>query len=523
MALGKYAVDYEKRVDYDRLRKERLQRAKDQINKDGLGAIVTWDEANIRYMTSYYVTTPLRLLEAQFVFCPGNGEPHLIGGGTPIEVERRMPWMKDRVHPPVGLAVLVILLFAGMWIGAAMAMVGFLGYAYILGINPAFGMISQIPFTTMAWYPLTCVPLFIFMGVVIFQSEVGKDLYKTAYTLVGQFKGGLAMATVIACALFAAITGVSSPALATLGKVAVPEMKKYSYDEKLALGSLACAGTTAFLIPPSVAFIIYGILTETSIARLFMAGFFPGVLLTGLFIITIMIITAIRPTAGPAGPKTSLKQKIVAMKYTWPMVLLFLLVLGGIYGGVFTPTEAGAIGAFGAIVISIIMRRLTFKKFLDAILEAGKTTAFIMLLIIGAYILMKFLAVSELTILLGRTVAQLPVPPMVIFAAIMLLYIILGMFLDIMSAVILTIPVLFPVVIFLGFDPIWYGVILVILIEMGLVTPPVGMDAFVLSGVTGMPLSSIFQGVAPFLLAAIVCIILLTIFPQIALFLPSTM
>jgi C4-dicarboxylate transporter DctM subunit len=431
--------------------------------------------------------------------------------------------MSPEIVGIIGLVVLLILLFAGMWIGAAMAMVGFCGYAYIVGIKPAFGMISQIPFTTMAWYPLTCVPLFIFMGVVIFQSGVGKDLYKTAYTLVGQLRGGLAMATVIACALFAAITGVSSPALATLGKVAVPEMKKYKYDEKLALGSLVCAGTMAFLIPPSVAFIIYGILTETSIARLFIAGFLPGILLSALFISTIAIITARNPKAGPAGPKTSFKEKIVSLRLTWPVVLLFLLVLGGIYGGVFTPTEAGAIGAFGALVISVAMGRLNFKKFLESVLEAGQTTAFIMLLIIGAYILMKFLAVSKLTLLLGATVAHLPVPPMAIFAAIAILYIILGMFLDIVSAVILTIPVLYPVIITVGFDPIWYGVMVVILIEMGLVTPPVGMDAFVLSGVTGIPLSTIFRGAVPFLVAVIVCIIILAIFPQIALFLPSTM
>jgi len=423
----------------------------------------------------------------------------------------------------IGLAVLLILLFSGMWIGAAMATVGFIGYAVIVGIKPAFGMVSQIPFTTMAWYPLTCVPLFVFMGIVIFYSGVGEDLYKTAYTLVGQLRGGLAMATVIACALFAAITGVSSPALATLGKVAVPEMKKRKYDEKLALGSLVCAGTMAFLIPPSVAFIIYGILTETSIARLFIAGFFPGMLLTAAFITTIAIITARNPKAGPAGPKTSFIEKVVSLRLTWPVVLLFLVVLGGIYGGVFTPTEGGAIGAFGALVISIAMGRLNFKKFLAALLEGGQTTAFIMLLIIGAYILMKFLAVSKLTILLGSTVANLPVPPMAIFAAIAVLYIILGMFLDIVSAVILTIPVLFPVVLTVGFDPIWYGVMIVILIEMGLVTPPVGMDAFILSGVTGIPLMRIFRGAVPFLIAIIICIIILAIFPQIALFLPSTM
>jgi C4-dicarboxylate transporter DctM subunit len=423
----------------------------------------------------------------------------------------------------VGLAVLLILLFSGMWIGAAMATVGFIGYAVIVGLKPAFGMLAQIPFTTMAWYPLTCVPLFILMGIIIFYSDIGKDLYSTAYTWLGHLRGGLAMATVVACALFAAITGVSSPALATLGKVAVPQMRKYKYDDKLATGSLVCAGTMAFLIPPSVAFIIYGILTENSIVKLFMSGFLPGILLTGLFIATIAIIVARRPEAGPAGPKTSWKEKIVSLKLTWPTVVLFLLVLGGIYRGIFTPTEAGAIGAFGALVIGLAMRRLTLKKFTAAFLEAGQTTAFIMLLIIGAYILMKFLAVSGLTVALGNFITGLPVPRMGIFAAIVVLYLILGMFLDIVSAVILTIPVLYPAVIALGFNPLWYGVMVVILIEIGLVSPPVGMDAFVLSGVTGVPLGTIFRGAVPFLIAMLVCIIILTFFPQIALFLPGTM
>jgi len=423
----------------------------------------------------------------------------------------------------IGLAVLLLLLFSGMWIGAAMAMVGFIGYAVLIGLKPAFSMISQIPFTTMAWYPLTCVPLFILMGVVIFYSEIGKDLYDTVYTWLGHQRGGLAMATVVACALFAAITGVSSPALATLGKVAVPQMRKYGYDDKLATGSLVCAGTMAFLIPPSVAFIIYGILTENSVVKLFMAGLLPGILLTCLFIITIMIIVMRRPDAGPAGPKTTWKEKIVSLKLTWPMVVLFLLVLGGIYLGVFTPTEAGAIGAFGAIVIALIMRRLNRTKFVNAFLESGQTTAFIMLLIIGAYILMKFLAVSNLTVALGDFITGLALPRMGIFACIVVLYLILGMFLDVVSSVILTIPIIYPAVVALGFDPIWYGVMVVILIEMGLVTPPVGMDAFVLSGVTDIPLSTIFRGAVPFLITMLVCIIILAIFPQIATFIPGTM
>ena len=423
----------------------------------------------------------------------------------------------------IGLILLVVLLFARMWIGAAMAMVGFLGYAYIMGLKPAFGVVSQIPFSTIAWYPMSTVPLFIFMGVVLFNSGVGANLYDTAYKWIGQLRGGLAMSTVLACTLFAAITGVSAPAVVTMGKVAVPEMRKRHYDDKLATGSIACAGTLAFLIPPSMAFIIYGTLTETSIGLLFMAGLIPGVLLALLLVGTIMIITATNPKAGPAGPKSSFKEKILSLKGTWHTLLLFLIVLGGIYGGIFTPTEAGAIGAFGAIVITALCRRLTVKGLLESLLEAGQTTAFVFLLIIGAYILMKFLAVSKLPFMLSETVAGLPLPRMAILAGIMLLYVFLGMFLDIFSAVIITIPVIFPLITALGFDPVWFGVVVVIVIEMGLVTPPVGLDVFILSGAIDVPLFTIFRGVLPFLVAMVICIILLSIFPQIALFIPGTM
>ena len=431
--------------------------------------------------------------------------------------------MSPEMIGALGLGVLLILLFAGMWIGAAMALVGFVGYALIMGVNPAFSVISMIPFTTMSTYMMTTVPLYIFMGVVLFQSGVGADLYETAYTLVGQLRGGLAMATVLACALFAAITGVSAPALVTMGKVALPAMRKHNYDDNLALGSVACGGGLAFLIPPSVVLIIYGVLTQTSISKLYMAGFIPGVLLAGLFVATILIISIRNPKAGPAGPKTSFKDKTVSLKLTWPTVLLFLVVLGGIYMGVFTPTEGGAVGAFGALVITISMRRLNFKKFVSAALESTQTTALVMLLIIGAYILMKFLAVSQLTTLMSTFIAGLAVPNVVIFAGIVVLYIVLGMFLDIISAVILTIPVIFPMVMALGFDPVWYGVVVVVLVEMGLVTPPVGMDAFMLSGAIDVPVTKIFRSVIPFLLAEVVCIALLVAFPQIVLWLPGTM
>ncbi len=432
--------------------------------------------------------------------------------------------MSPELIGAIGLVVLVGFIFARMWVGAAMALVGFFGYVIIRGWDPACGVISLIPFTTMATYMMTTVPLYIFMGVVLFESGVGADLYETAYRWVGQLRGGLAMATVIACAAFAAITGVSSPALVTMGKVALPSMRKYNYDDNLALGSIACAGGLAFLIPPSVVLIIYGILTETSISKLYMAGFIPGIFLAGLFALAIFLITLRNPKAGPAGPKTSWMKKIVSLKLTWPTVLLFIVVLGGIYMGVFTPTEGGAVGAFGALFITVSMRRLNFKKFRSAILETAQTTTMIMLLIIGAYILMKFLAVSQLTTAMGELIAGLEVSRYLILLGVVVLYIILGMFLDIISAVILSIPVIFPLVVHtLGFDPIWFGIIVVILVEMGLVTPPVGMDAFLLSGAINVKVGKIFRSIVPFLIAEAICIAVLIALPQIALWLPGTM
>jgi len=424
----------------------------------------------------------------------------------------------------IGLAIMLLLFFARMWIGAAMAMIGMVGYAYIMGIPASFAMISQIPFSTIASYSLSVIPLFILMGNIIFVSDIGDDLYDTAYKWMGQFRGGLAMATVVACTFFAAITGVSTPALVTMGKVAIPSMRQHKYSDTLSTGSLVCAGTMAFLIPPSIAFVIYAILTEQSVSILLMAGFLPGLLLACIFIMIIFIIVRINPAAGPPGEKTTWKEKLFSMKGgIWATLVLFLLVLGGIYMGVFTPTEAGAIGSFGAIVIAIVMRRLSLNKFLSAALDSAETSAFIMFLIMGAYLLMKFLAVSKLPFMLVNTLTAFDISQYAILAMIVALYLILGMFLDIVSAIILTIPVLFPLITGLGFDPVWFGVIVVILIEMGVVTPPVGMDVFVLSGATGIPLSTIFKGAIPFVGGMIFCIIILTIFPQIALLLPNMM
>ena len=419
--------------------------------------------------------------------------------------------------------VVVLLLFFRMWIGLAMALVGFLGILYLQGFKQAFGVVGVVPYETVAYYPMAALPLFVLMGVIVGNTSMGEDLYEAAYKWIGMLRGGLASATVLACAVFAAITGSSATGTVLMGKVALPQMRRYKYDDTIASGCIASAGTMGILIPPSMGLILYGLLTEQSVGKLFIAGFFPGLLLTILLILTITITTAFRPEVGPAGPKTAFKVKVSSLKKTWHVVLLFLLVLGGIYGGIFTPTEAGAIGAFGAFAIVAITRQLTRKIFMDILKEAGWTSAMIFLIIIGAFIFMKFLGISKLPFALVEIIEKLQVSKYVIFAGIILLYIILGMFLEVYSAVTFTIPIIYPVVVALGFDPIWFGVIFVLVIEMGLITPPVGMNAFILGGMTGIPLQTIFRGIVPFFLAMLVCIFLLTIFPEIALFLTRTM
>jgi tripartite ATP-independent transporter DctM subunit len=423
----------------------------------------------------------------------------------------------------LGVGILLVLLFLRVWVGMSMVIVGFLGFAYIAGLKHAFLIMGSVPYAAISNETVASVPLFILMGVVVSNTGVAKDLYYTANKWLGQFQGGLAMATVVACGGFAAITGSSPATAATMGKVALPEMQKYKYDLRLTTGSVAAGGTIGILIPPSMGFILYGILTEESVGKLFMAGIIPGILEILFYVGTILIICRISPSMGPASPKVSIREKVKSLRFTWAMLCLFFLVIGGIYDGWFTPTEAGAIGAFGAIIISFIAGKLTRENLLAAILEAAQTTAMIAMIISGAFILMKFMAVSRLPDLLAGFIGGLPFPPLVILMLIILLYIILGMFLDAPSAMVLTLPILFPVILSLGIDPIWYGVIMVRVIEVGLVTPPMGMNVFVLSSVTKTPLGIIFRGVVPFLIADIFHIALLIAFPALSLFLPNYM
>ena len=404
-----------------------------------------------------------------------------------------------------------------------MFIVGFLGFAYIVGFKHAFLVMGSVPYGAISNETLACVPLFILMGVVVSNTGVAKDLYHSAYKWLGQLRGGLAMATVVACGGFAAVSGTSPATAATMGKVALPEMQKYKYDLKLTTGSIAAGGTIGILIPPSLGFILYGILTEESIGKLFMAGIIPGILEILFYIGLIVILCRVNPSLGPAGPKVRFMEKVASLRYTWAMLCLFILVIGGIYGGWFTPTEAGAVGAFGAILISSIARKITRKNFLASILEAAQTTAMIVIIIAGAFIFMKFMAVSRVPDMLATVISELPLPPVGILMIIIFMYILLGMFLDAPSAMVLTLPILFLVILSLGFNPIWYGVIMVRVIEIGLVTPPFGMNVFVLASVSDVPLGVIFRGIVPFVIADVLHIALLVAFPAISLFLPSIM
>jgi C4-dicarboxylate transporter, DctM subunit len=424
----------------------------------------------------------------------------------------------------IGILALFVLLAMRMYIGMAMMVVGLIGTSFITGYGPAVDLLGLLPMNESKSYNLSVIPLFILMGQFAFISGISTDIYKTVYNWMGHLRGGLAMATVLACAFFAAVSGSSLATGATMGMVAIPEMLKYKYDPRLATGCVAAGGTLGILIPPSIGFVIYGILTEQSIGKLLMAGLLPGVLLSGLFILAIMILCIIKPAMGPRGPVTSWSTRIKSLSGTWGMLLLFTVVIGGIYTGMFTPTEAAGIGAFGALCITFIKGKLTISDFTRCLSDTGKMTAFIFLIIIGASVFSYFLALTGLPTTLSEFITGLPLPRGMILFGIILAYLLLGCVMEVYSIMILTLPIIFPIIQALEFDPIWFGVIMVIVLEIGLITPPIGLNVFVLKGAApGIPVETIFKGIWPFLIAAVIAMALITIFPQIALYIPSHM
>jgi len=423
----------------------------------------------------------------------------------------------------IGMGCVILLLLSRMSIGIAMALVGFLGFAYIAGFDAAFGVLRTVPYTTFANEGMSVIPLFILMGAFAFEAGMSEDLYRAVHKIFGSLRGGLAMATVAACACFAAISGSSLATAATLGRVAMPEMNKYKYNMALATGSIAAGGCIGILIPPSVILIIYGILTEQSIGKLFMAGVIPGILQAIGYILTIWILTKRNVALGPPGPKSSRKEKLVAFSRTWEVLVLFILVIGGLYAGIFTPTEAAGIGAFVAFCFAILRGKMKWQNFKQSLTSTASTTGMLFLIVVGAMILGYFFSITRLPFEFATMVAALPVNRYIILACIVVVVLILGCLMDSLAIVLLTVPVFYPLILELKFDPIWFGIIMVRVTEMGLITPPVGLNVFVLHGITKTPMHTIFKGVMPFLLADVFGLILLIFLPQISLFLPGLM
>ncbi|UCH21568.1 MAG: TRAP transporter large permease [Deltaproteobacteria bacterium] len=424
----------------------------------------------------------------------------------------------------IGIVIVLLLLFCGFPIGFAMILVGFAGTTYLVNSTAALHVIATEPFNVISNYDYQVLPLFLLTASVCLSAGLGRSLLRLAYNVVGRLPGGLAMATIGACGLFAAISASSIATAVTIGTAAIPEMRSYKYDTALATGCVAAGGTLGILIPPSAILIIYGILTETSIAVLFIAGMIPGVILTLLFMFMIYIHARIKPTLAPPGPSTSLKEKFAAIGECAEIMLLMMVVLIGIVVGWFTPTEAGGIAAFGSIVITLFRRRLSWQGFKDAIVDTIVNTGMIFMVLIGAFVMNTFIAMSTIPMELAEMVTSFGLPPIFVIGLIMVLYLILGCVIDTMSMIFLTIPIFFPVVIGLGFDPIWFGVIIVLVTEIAMITPPIGMNVYVIGGVVkDVPMEVIFKGILPFVAVEIAFVIVLIAFPQLALFLPGLM
>jgi len=422
----------------------------------------------------------------------------------------------------IGIVVLIITFLLSMPVGFAMAFVGLLGFSFLVSPQAGVSLLARDVFANFSSYSLTVIPMFMFMGAITFATGMSRRLYDTGYKMFGQLHGGLAMATIAGCASFAAICGSTNATAAAMGKVALPEMKRYHYDDSLATGCVAAAGSLGILIPPSTIFIVYGILTEQSIGKLFLAGVFPGLLLASVFIVVVSFLCWRNPTLGPGGAPTRWKEKLVSLTGVIEMLVLFVIVIGGLFLGWFSPTQAGAAGAAGALVIGLARRQLNWQGFLTAIKDTLQITCEVMVIVTGAIIFGHFIAVTTIPFVLADWVSTLPLPPAAIMGMLVLMYLMGGCFMDALALVTLTIPIIYPVVIAMGFDPIWFGVIIVLVTEMGVITPPVGINVYVIKGIAkDVPLGTIFKGAFPFLIGLLFVAGLLISFPQIALFLPG--
>jgi tripartite ATP-independent transporter DctM subunit len=424
----------------------------------------------------------------------------------------------------VGIVALLALMALRMPIGIAMLLVGIVGFGVLNGFQPALAALATYPYSYAAVYDFAVIPLFVLMGSLGSVSGMARDLYTAAYAWIGHWRGGLAHATILACAGFAAVSGSSVASAVTMGKVCLPEMRRYNYDHRLSTGTVAAGGTLGILIPPSTAFVIYGLLTEQSIGRLLLAGILPGLLLTAIFMATVAIWMRFRPAYGPSGPRAGWRERRQSLLGAGPMLMVVTVSIGGIYLGVFTPAEAAAVGAALAFLYALWRRSLGGGNLTEILVDTVRTTSLVFLILIGALVFGPFLALSGLPENIAKALAGLEVPRVVILIIILSVYIVLGTFLEGFSMLVLTLPIVIPIMQALGYDLIWFGVIMVIVLEMGLIDPPVGINVFIVKGlVPDVPMSQIFAGVLPFWFAMMVCIAILISFPEIALVVPNAM
>jgi tripartite ATP-independent transporter DctM subunit len=422
----------------------------------------------------------------------------------------------------IGVVVLVVIFLIGMPVGFAMAFVGVIGFVATKGWTAGLSILARDFWEVWSSYGLTVIPMFVFMGSVAFYAGMSGRLYQGANTIFGRWRGGLAMATIVATAGFSAICGSTSATAAAMGKVAIPEMRRYGYDPGLACGCMAASGSLGIMIPPSTIFIVYGILSEQSIGKLFVAGVVPGLILATLFIGAVYIWARFKPTSAPAGGATTLKQKIMGITGLLEMVFLFVLVLGGLFAGLFSPTQAAAVGTGAAIAIGLVRRQYDLRRFWLSVKDTLLITAMIMTIVAGATVFGHFMAVTGIPGAASDFLGGLPVPPTVVMILILVMYLVAGMFMDSLAMVTLTVPILYPTVIALGFDPIWFGVIIVLIVEMGVITPPVGINVYIIKGVApDVPMGRIFRGAMAFLVGMIILAALLLLFPELATWLPS--
>ena len=424
----------------------------------------------------------------------------------------------------IGLLAMLILAFARVPLAIAMGLVGFAGLWWMRGLNPALASVTSTVYEAGFEYTLSVVPLFILMGNFVTRAGMSRELYRAAFTLVGHFRGGLAMATVMACAGFGSVCGSSIATAATMTKVAYPSMKDHGYSGQLAAGAIAAGGTLGILIPPSTILVIYGLVTETSIGKLFAAGMIPGLLAVVMMCLTISFLTWRDPSSGPAAERSSWAERMDAMKDVWAVAVLFVIVMGGIYGGVFTTTEGAGIGAFGAFIIALLRKSLNWSVTLDILIESARTTGMLFMILVGALVFANFVNFTTLPTDLKNLVSTHNISPVAVMIAICAIYVVLGAAMEELSMVLLTLPVFFPLVVSLGFDPVWFGIIIVLVVMIGLISPPVGMNMFVVRNMLPeLSTATIFKGVLPFVYTLVAVLALMVAFPQIALFLPQTL